>query len=154
MLRSLPLAAALLMLTPVFALAQDAAAPAASDAPAAAGAVAAGTVSSYTDEQASRGKTAYIDNCSMCHGKTLGGSAETPAIAGKGFREKWFVGSPQPFVEFVTMNMPQGAGGSLDPQTYADIIAYVMSRNHVPAGDAELPTDAASVANIILPPLN
>ena len=99
--------------------------------------VPAGTVSSYTEEQADRGKTAYTDECSMCHGTTLGGSGETPALAGKGFRERWFIGSPAPFFDYIQPHMPQQAPGSLDPQTYADIAAYLMSRNKVPAGDAE-----------------
>jgi mono/diheme cytochrome c family protein len=94
-----------------------------------------------------------MDNCSGCHGTTLGGSGEAPGVAGKGFRERWFVGSPVAFFDYVHSNMPQGAPGSLDLQTYADISAYLMSRNKVPAGDAELPPDEASLTNIILPPL-
>jgi mono/diheme cytochrome c family protein len=174
-LRQLPLVAAFMILTPALALGQGSTtttttAPAAAAAvttaegtaatttdtaavPAAA-VVPAGTVSSYTDEQATRGKPAYTDNCSVCHGTTLGGSGETPALAGKGFRERWFIGSPQPFFDYIHSNMPQQAPGSLDPQTYADIGAYLMSRNHVPAGTAELPPDDASLANIVLPPLN
>jgi mono/diheme cytochrome c family protein len=152
LLRGLPLAAALLMLTPVFALGEE---PSAPETPAATETtVTPGTVSSYTDDQALRGKKAYKDDCSVCHGTTLGGNAEIPALVGTGFRENWFVGSPQPFVDFVTANMPQGEPGSLDAQTYADISAYLMSRNHVPAGDTELPPDEASLTNITLPPLN
>jgi quinoprotein glucose dehydrogenase len=140
------------MLTPVFALGEE---PSAPETPAATETtVTPGTVSSYTDDQALRGKKAYKDDCSVCHGTTLGGNAEIPALVGTGFRENWFVGSPQPFVDFVTANMPQGEPGSLDAQTYADISAYLMSRNHVPAGDTELPPDEASLTNITLPPLN
>lgn len=156
----LPVVAAILMLAPVAGTGQDTSsseAPASSaEAPAEGDAVASippDTVMSYTEEQAARGKTAYMDDCSMCHGTTLGGSGETPSLAGKGFRERWFVGSPEPFHTFIASNMPQGDPGSLSPETYADITAYLMSRNRVPAGDAEFPADDASIANIILPPL-
>jgi mono/diheme cytochrome c family protein len=153
----LPLVAAFVLMTPVVAFGQDAQAPAASETPAAtdtAAVVPAGTVSSYTEEQAARGKTAYIDNCSGCHGTSLGGGGEIPSLAGKGFREHWFVGSPAPFFEYIHTSMPQQDPGSLEPQTYADIASYLMSRNKVPAGDAELPPDDASLANITLPPLS
>lgn len=174
LLRGLPVIAAIAVLAPVLAIAQNAATPAApaapaAEAPAAAAAaapaapaaaapaavatVAAGTVMSYTEEQAVRGKKLYTENCSDCHGTTLGGSGETPALAGKGFRERWFIGSPEPVVSYIESNMPQGAPGSLDAVTYADITAYLMSRNRVPAGDAELPGDPATLTNIVLPPL-
>ena len=45
------------------------------------------------------------------------------------------------------------APGSLDPKTYADIAAYLMSKNRVPVGTVELPSDPDALANITLPPL-
>lgn len=164
LLRRLPLVATIVLLSPVLAFAQGTSSSetsASSEAPPAeassateiAAVVPPGTVSSYTEEQATRGKTAYTDYCSACHGTTLGGGGEIPGLAGKGFREHWFVGSPAPFFDYVQSNMPQGAGGSLPPETYADISSYLMSRNRVPAGDAPLPHDKESLANIILPPL-
>jgi mono/diheme cytochrome c family protein len=116
-------------------------------------AVLAETVSSYTQAQADRGRRAYDANCSGCHGTTLGGSAEVPTLAGSGFREHWFIGSPAPFMAFIAANMPQQDPGSLSPQAYADIAAYLMSRNRVRAGDTELPVDPVAQANIVLPPL-
>ena len=116
-------------------------------------AVLAETVSSYTQAQADRGHRAYDANCSGCHGTTFGGSAEVPTLVGSGFRERWFIGSPAMFMAFISANMPQQDPGSLDPKTYADIAAYLMSKNRVKAGDAELPTDPAALSNITLPPL-
>lgn len=147
----LPVIAAALILAPAVGIAQDAA-PAAAETTAALE-VAPGTVASYTDEQAKRGKKAYADNCAGCHGTTLGGSGEAPTVVGEGFRERWFVGSPEPIYDYISSNMPQGAGGSLPADTYADIVAYLMSKNKVPAGDAELPHDTAELANVVLPPL-
>ena len=154
--RFLPAAALLAVLGPAAAMAQDA--PAA-NAPAESGSAmsaeppAEGTVSSYTAEQADRGKKAYTDECSGCHGTTLGGGGEIPALAGKGFREHWMVGSMQPIMDYIVNNMPQQAPGSLDLQTYADIGAYLMSRNRVPAGDTEVPADRDAWATITFPPL-
>jgi mono/diheme cytochrome c family protein len=161
--RVLPIVAAVALLGPAVAFGQEAtsseapaAAPGSEAAPPSAEAMpAAGeaTVASYTDDQAKRGKSLYEDNCSGCHGTTLGGGGEVPALAGKGFREHWFVGSIGPFMTYISTNMPQQDPGSLDPQTYADIGAYLMSRNHVPAGETEVPADKATWANVTLPPL-
>ena len=117
------------------------------------GALAQSAVSSYTQDQANRGLRGYVDNCSGCHGPTFGGSADVPALAGSGFRMHWFVGSPATFMSFIVGNMPQDNPGSLDPKTYADIAAYLMSKNHVPVGTVELPSDPDALANITLPPL-
>jgi len=147
------------MLAPAVALSQSSSSEAPSSAEASAASSeaapipAAGTVASYTEEQAKRGKGEYDDNCSGCHGTTLGGSGEAPGVVGKGFRERWFIGSPEPFYTFVSTNMPQGAQGSLPPETYADIVAYLLSKNKVPAGDTELPHDPAALTNIVLPAL-
>jgi mono/diheme cytochrome c family protein len=161
--RGLPLIAAVLMLAPAVAFSQSSSeapasseASASSEAPASSEAApipAAGTVASYTEEQAKRGKGDYDDNCSGCHGTTLGGSGEAPGVVGKGFRERWFIGSPEPIYTFVSANMPQGAQGTLPPEMYADIVAYLMSKNKVPAGDTELPHDPAALTNIVLPAL-
>lgn len=160
--RALPVVAAFLMLAPAVALAQEAApaAPAADAAAApaapaadAAAAPAAGTVASYTADQATRGKKAYTKSCAQCHGSTLGGSGEAPAVVGEGFRQNWMVGSPEPLFTFVQTNMPDDAPGSLAPEVYADIVAFLMSKNKVPAGDAELPHDAAALTAITLPAL-
>jgi cytochrome c len=117
-------------------------------------AAAATMVSSYTTEQAGRGKKAYKDDCAECHGGTLGGGGEIPGVVGHAFRERWFVGSADKFMSFITENMPQQDPGSLDPQTYADIAAFLMSHNHVPAGDTEFPGDPDAWPKITLPPLN
>jgi mono/diheme cytochrome c family protein len=111
------------------------------------------TVSSYTQAQADRGHKLYDINCSGCHGTNFGGGGEVPALAGSGFREHWFVGSPALFMAYISANMPQSDPGSLPPQTYADIAAYLMSHNRVGAGATELPTDPAALSNITLPPL-
>ena len=158
LLRSLPVVAAMAIFAPALALGQGStpapAAPAAGATAEAVAAIAPGTVMSYTEEQAARGKKLYTENCSDCHGTTLGGSGEPPPLAGKGFRERFFIGSPETFVSYIESNMPQGAPGSLDAATYADITAYLLSRNKVPAGDAELPGDPEVLKNIILPPLS
>jgi mono/diheme cytochrome c family protein len=44
--------------------------------------------------------------------------------------------------------MPQDAPASLRPQTYLDLVAYLLQSNGFPAGEHELPTHAALLAQI------
>ena len=46
--------------------------------------------------------------------------------------------------------MPPSAPGSLSGQVYVDIVAYVLERNQIPAGDVELQPDAAALRSIII----
>ena len=83
-------------------------------------------VATYTEEQADRGEDAYGDNCAGCHGATLGGDGETPALAGDGFRNRWFSETALPFFAYISNAMPQQAPGTLEPQMYADIMSFIL----------------------------
>ena len=39
----------------------------------------------YTDQQADAGQAAYAQSCAACHGRTLSGGGEAPALAGSAF---------------------------------------------------------------------
>src|SRR4051812_18018065 len=43
----------------------------------------------YTADQNARGKKAYQNECARCHGETLGGGEDSPALVGKQFLENW-----------------------------------------------------------------
>ena len=46
--------------------------------------------------------------------------------------------------------MPQSAPGSLSEETYADLVAYLLSEIGYPAGDEELSPDAAALEAIAI----
>ena len=48
--------------------------------------------------------------------------------------------------------MPQDSPGRLKPGEYADIVAYLLKLNGYPAGEAELPPDAAKLQALRIPP--
>jgi alcohol dehydrogenase (cytochrome c) len=110
-----------------------------------------GTTISYTEAQADRGEDAYAEHCELCHGSTLSGSAETPPLVGAGFRTRFATGSPVALFSYASTAMPQQAPGSLTPETYADITAFLFSKNRIPAGDAELPSDMNVLSAATLP---
>jgi mono/diheme cytochrome c family protein len=111
----------------------------------------AAATATYTEAQADRGDDAYAENCSGCHGATLGGEGEAPGLIGSGFRTRWFSETALPFFAYISTSMPQQAPGSLEPQTYADIMAYIMQRNGYPGGEAELPGDIEILPTLAIP---
>ena len=91
----------------------------------------------YTDAQADRGRTAYMQNCSRCHGATLMGTFEIPPLVGRIM--PYYAGSSlETFFDYISTAMPLDHPGSLSPSTNADIVAYILKSNDVPSGAKEL----------------
>ena len=44
--------------------------------------------------------------------------------------------------------MPSNAPGTLTPEQYADVMAFVLSVNKYPAGQTELPTTSAALKSV------
>jgi len=95
----------------------------------------------YTADQAQRGRNFYAEHCARCHGGDLQGG-EHRALTGDRFWASWQDTTLERLLRHVSSNMPHSEDGSLKgtlgPGVYADIIAYVLSRNEFPAGTAEL----------------
>ena len=94
----------------------------------------------YTEEQASRGRDIYAGNCRSCH------SPETHT--GATFDAIWNKRSLAELFGFIRERMPKNAPGSLSDQEYADVLAYLLKMNRMPAGQSELPPDSASMKSI------
>ena len=100
----------------------------------------------YTDAQAKRGATVYKDTCEPCHGAKLTGTdAGGPTLVGADFINGWKDMSLGALLNKVNMDMPSNAPGTLTPEQYADVLAYVLSANKYPVGQKELPTDAVAL---------
>jgi mono/diheme cytochrome c family protein len=100
----------------------------------------------YTDAQAKRGAAVYKESCEPCHGAKLTGTdAGGPTLVGADFISGWKDMSLGALLNKVNMDMPSNAPGTLTPEQYADVLAYVLSVNKYPAGAKELPTDAVAL---------
>lgn len=91
----------------------------------------------FTAEQAERGLAAYESRCSACHGDDIVHGVMNYPDAGQ-------------FYAFISTEMPASAPGSLQPQMYADIIAYLLSANGFATGPQELLPDPAVLETIII----
>jgi quinoprotein glucose dehydrogenase len=97
----------------------------------------------YTDAQAERGRAAYSKGCAECHKPDLGGHEYAGPLAGFGFQLKWQDASLGELFGRIR-SMPLGRPGSLAPQEYVDILAYLLQQNRYPAGSQELTMALAS----------
>ena len=96
----------------------------------------------FTAAQAERGQTTYRLSCQDCHGSSLdNGEFGGPPLKGGYFRTRWGSGNVAVLYGYVSLTMPPDRPGQLSPQTYADLVAYILSNNGYAAGDKELPPD-------------
>ena len=112
-----------------------------------------GTVTSagvFTDEQAERGKEAYMQECAACHLDDLLGDGIAPPLLGVPFSFRWSELSIGDMYAAIRTTMPQGAPASLSSQGYVDIIAYLLQANEYPTGDSELPPEEAALQQIVV----
>lgn len=104
----------------------------------------------YTGAQAERGRGAYAQACASCHAEDLRGKGTAPSLVEESFAFLWADMSVGDLFERTRMLMPSDRPGSLPSATYADIIAFVMSKNGFPAGSSELGSDVAALKQILI----
>ena len=102
----------------------------------------------YSDAQATRGKTAYSEQCASCHGPELTGGEMAPALAGGEFMSGWDGLTIGDLFERIRISMPQNSPGSLSGAQNADILAFVLASNKFPAGAADMPKEAMILKSI------
>lgn len=106
----------------------------------------------YSAAQAKRGADLYqTQMCGICHGDTLAGADQAPALVGKDFLAKYTDQSILVLFDKVQKTMPATKPGSLTPAQTADVLAYMLSANKYTAGDAELPVDRDKLKEIQMP---
>lgn len=94
----------------------------------------------YTTEQSARGVDVYAGYCKSCH---------TPeSHTGAVFAAKWRGRRLSELYEYIRDQMPKNAPGSLSDEEYADVLAYLLKMNRMPAGKQQLSTDAAALKSI------
>ncbi len=99
----------------------------------------------YSEAQAKRGEQIYKETCASCHGDDLSGGGQAPPLAGKDFNADWNDLTMGDLYDRTHQSMPADKPGSLTPAQTADVIAYLLQKGNYPAGEAELPADAAAL---------
>lgn len=96
----------------------------------------------YSAAQADRGEARFKTSCSSCH---------TPSsFSGGAFADRWSGQTMAEPFDFVSNTMPENDPGSLKAEEYVSVLAFFLRVNGYPAGDADLPTDSASLKQITI----
>ena len=87
----------------------------------------------FTGRQASEGESTFKRVCTTCH--------DIAEFSGGRFRLSWVGRSVGELFETVSTLMPEGDPGSLSPDAYVSLVAYLLQLNGYPAGQSELPAN-------------
>jgi mono/diheme cytochrome c family protein len=106
---------------------------------------------SFTEDQVERGHAAYRHNCQDCHGMSLNdGEFGGAPLNGAYFAKHWGEGNVAGLYGYIRAKMPPDRPGKLNPQTYADITAFLLSRNGYATNATELPTETDALQRMSL----
>ncbi len=97
----------------------------------------------YTADQAKRGETEYADKCAVCHGPNLAGGEMAPGLVGSEFNANWDDLAMRELFDRIKISMPANEPGSLSTAQTSDVLAYILSRGEMPAGQTEFPAPDA-----------
>src|SRR5437762_14028953 len=90
----------------------------------------------YTMDQATRGRTVFLGMCRDCH---------TPEEqSGDKFAKRWLGRALGDMYEYLITEMPKNDPGSLSPDEYADVMAYMLRIDAMPVGTRGLAADGAA----------
>ena len=104
----------------------------------------------YTSEQAKSGKAVYEQSCKFCHGENLNDGSSVP-ITGDVFYSTWGGRPVSELLKYLETEMPVGSPGTLDPEEYRQVLAYMFQVSGFPAGDKELLSADSEYNTAILP---
>ena len=100
----------------------------------------------YTEDQAARGKAAYLAECAQCHQADLWGFGG--ALRGRRFMDRWRETQLQQLFTIVQTTMPPRTPLRLSEETYLDIVAYILQVNEFPGGEEELTQDRLAAIRV------
>lgn len=95
----------------------------------------------YSAAQATRGEGLYMALCVSCH---------PPATYTGAVFLTWQGRSLGELLAFLQDKMPKNDPGSMTAKEYADVIAYLLKLNKMPAGRADLSADAKVLRGITI----
>jgi S-disulfanyl-L-cysteine oxidoreductase SoxD len=94
----------------------------------------------YSDDQASRGAKVFQQSCALCHGASLGGLGEAPALVGAQFIGDFNGLTVGDLFERIRTTMPLNNPSGLTREEYAAILAFMLKSNGYKAGPRDLYT--------------
>ncbi len=106
----------------------------------------------FTQEQVESVSTIYSNDCANCHGNDLRGTEGGNSLIGPQFQTKWAERTLSDLFIYTKSSMPVNNPGVYDDETYASLIAYILSYNKYPSGKSPLPSTEVALKNIVFGP--
>ena len=106
----------------------------------------------YGAAQAERGKEAYAQKCSGCHGDFLDGdgvNGGVVALSGTTFADNWEAASLNDLFVKVGKTMPRDAPGTLSSRDTLDLMAFLLQFNGCPAGTDLVQSSELALVDIV-----
>lgn len=94
----------------------------------------------YTMRQASLGRRRFEQTCQACH--------RPREFRGSAFQAAWRGRTVGDLLQVLLDTMPPDDPGGLDPEYYADVVAYFLSLNGYPSGEEDLPADPRALGEV------
>ena len=98
----------------------------------------------FTADQAKRGGNTFQRVCAACH--------TVSEHSGRKFSAKWDGTSVGELFDLISNTMPEGNPGSLTPDEYSSVIAFMLKETGYPEGKEELPADSAALMKVRIEP--
>jgi len=96
----------------------------------------------YTEAQATRGQTLFRSKCASCHAPNrFTDDLFYTSFAGKPLWEMFDV---------ISDSMPEDNPGSMKPEEYVDVMAYLLQLNKFPTGAEDLPVSKEALSGILM----
>jgi mono/diheme cytochrome c family protein len=106
---------------------------------------------SFTAAQADAGRAEYQKSCLDCHGANLDdGEFGGPPLRGSNFESTYFGFTADGLFGFIKSAMPPDRPGRLSDKTYADVTAYILSKNGVQPGATPLPDNIDALSGLVI----
>jgi mono/diheme cytochrome c family protein len=100
----------------------------------------------YSEEQRLRGEAIYASSCVRCHRENLEGNEAVPTLVGEKFLQRWSRKRVGNLFAYMKKEMPPK--DKLEVMAYADVLAFLLSKNGAPIGKTELPSNFAELMSI------
>jgi mono/diheme cytochrome c family protein len=107
----------------------------------------------YSAAQAKRGEGLYTQQCATCHGPDLKGKEDlkpdpAPSLTNPDLGIDFNDLTLDALADRVRTSMPKDKPNTLSREQVADVVAFILSKNNMPAGQADLPAAAEPLKDI------
>ena len=106
----------------------------------------------YTSEQAERGKALYARSCAGCHKPDMRGDGTAPSLIEEDFAFQWGNETVGRLFGQIRKLMPSDRPNSLSPDSYRDIVAFILQSNMFPSGASELSAEEDALTQVVITP--